>query len=137
MAGERIGLSDEERALIGPLLPTERGRGCRLAGYSYRFLRFIVEVDVPERRPYHATLLLEEGPSLPLPISVCRAWPGEGLCVRNSTHVQSTVRARAAHKWLYFNGLFRSEICRQDTIRRGKGLWSTQFSARSGAHRGP
>lgn len=30
--GERIGVSDEEWALIGPLLPSERGRGCRPAG---------------------------------------------------------------------------------------------------------
>jgi len=29
--GERIGLTDEEWALIGPLLPPERGRGCRPA----------------------------------------------------------------------------------------------------------
>ncbi len=27
--GERIGVSDDEWALIGPLLPSERGRGCR------------------------------------------------------------------------------------------------------------
>ena len=27
--GERIGVSDAEWALIGPLLPAERGRGCR------------------------------------------------------------------------------------------------------------
>ena len=30
--GERIGISDDEWALIGPLLPSERGRGCRPAG---------------------------------------------------------------------------------------------------------
>ncbi len=30
--GERIGVSDEEWALIGPLLPPEHGRGCRPAG---------------------------------------------------------------------------------------------------------
>ena len=30
--GERIGVSDDEWALIGPLLPAERGRGCRPAG---------------------------------------------------------------------------------------------------------
>lgn len=30
--GERIGVSDEEWALIGSLLPPERGRGCRPAG---------------------------------------------------------------------------------------------------------
>jgi transposase len=30
--GERIGLSDEKWALIGPLLPSETGRGCRPAG---------------------------------------------------------------------------------------------------------
>jgi transposase len=29
--GERIGLTDEEWGLIGPLLPPERGRGCRPA----------------------------------------------------------------------------------------------------------
>ena len=29
--GERIGLSDEEWAIIGALLPPERGRGCRPA----------------------------------------------------------------------------------------------------------
>jgi hypothetical protein len=29
--GERIGPTDEEWALIGPLLPAERGRGCRPA----------------------------------------------------------------------------------------------------------
>lgn len=36
--GERIGLSDEEWSLIGPLLPSERGRGCRPAGDNQRFL---------------------------------------------------------------------------------------------------
>ena len=30
--GERIGVSDDEWALISPLLPSERGRGCRPAG---------------------------------------------------------------------------------------------------------
>ena len=30
--GERIGVSDDEWALIGSLLPSERGRGCRPAG---------------------------------------------------------------------------------------------------------
>lgn len=30
--GERIGVLDEEWALIGPLLPPEHGRGCRPAG---------------------------------------------------------------------------------------------------------
>ena len=30
--GERIGISDDEWALIGPLLPSERGRGGRPAG---------------------------------------------------------------------------------------------------------
>ena len=35
--GERIGLSDEEWALIGPLLPAERGRGCRPAGDNRPF----------------------------------------------------------------------------------------------------
>jgi transposase len=35
--GERIGLSDEEWSLIGPLLPPERGRGCRPAGDNRPF----------------------------------------------------------------------------------------------------
>jgi transposase len=35
--GERIGVSDEEWALIGPLLPAERGRGCRPAGDNRRY----------------------------------------------------------------------------------------------------
>ena len=35
--GERIGLSDEEWALIGPLLPAESGRGCRPAGENRPF----------------------------------------------------------------------------------------------------
>ncbi len=35
--GERIGLSDEEWELIGPLLPSERGRGCRPAGDNRPF----------------------------------------------------------------------------------------------------
>ncbi len=35
--GERIGLSDEEWSLIGPLLPAERGRGCRPAGNNRPF----------------------------------------------------------------------------------------------------
>lgn len=35
--GERIGVSDEEWALIGPLLPPEHGRGCRPAGYNRRY----------------------------------------------------------------------------------------------------
>jgi transposase len=30
--GERVGVSDDEWALIGPLLPPEHGRGCRPAG---------------------------------------------------------------------------------------------------------
>jgi hypothetical protein len=29
--GERIGVTDEEWEVIGPLLPPERGRGCRPA----------------------------------------------------------------------------------------------------------
>jgi transposase len=35
--GERIGLSDEEWAVIGPLLPAERGRGCRPAQDNRRY----------------------------------------------------------------------------------------------------
>lgn len=35
--GERIGLSDGEWSLIGPLLPAERGRGCRPAGDNRPF----------------------------------------------------------------------------------------------------
>ncbi len=35
--GERIRLTDEEWAVIGPLLPAERGRGCRPAQYNRRF----------------------------------------------------------------------------------------------------
>jgi hypothetical protein len=35
--GEGIGLSDEEWELIGTLLPSERGRGCRPAGDNRPF----------------------------------------------------------------------------------------------------
>jgi len=35
--GERIGVSDEEWELIGPLLPPERGRGCRPAQDNRRY----------------------------------------------------------------------------------------------------
>jgi transposase len=35
--GERIGVSDEEWTLIGPLLPAERGRGCRPAQDNRRY----------------------------------------------------------------------------------------------------
>ena len=35
--GERIGLCDDEWALIGPLLPAERGRGCRPAQDNRRY----------------------------------------------------------------------------------------------------
>ena len=35
--GERIGVTDEEWALIGPLLPAERGRGCRPAQDNRRY----------------------------------------------------------------------------------------------------
>ncbi len=35
--GERIGLSDDEWTLIGPLLPAERGRGCRPAQDNRRY----------------------------------------------------------------------------------------------------
>ena len=35
--GERVGVSDDEWALIGPLLPSERGRGCRPAGDNRRY----------------------------------------------------------------------------------------------------
>lgn len=40
--GERIGVSDDEWALIGPLLPAERGRGCRPAGDNRRFFEGMV-----------------------------------------------------------------------------------------------
>ena len=39
---ERIGVSDEEWALIGPLLPSERGRGCRPAGDDRRYFEGMV-----------------------------------------------------------------------------------------------
>jgi transposase len=35
--GERIGLTNEEWALIGPLFPAERGRGCRPAQDNRRY----------------------------------------------------------------------------------------------------
>lgn len=35
--GERVGVSDEEWALIGPLLPPERGRSCRPALDNRRY----------------------------------------------------------------------------------------------------
>ncbi|WP_371514784.1 transposase [Brevundimonas denitrificans] len=35
--GERIGVSDDEWELIGPLLPSERGRGCRPAQDNRRY----------------------------------------------------------------------------------------------------
>jgi hypothetical protein len=35
--GERIGSTDGEWALIGPLLPAERGRGCRPAQDNRRY----------------------------------------------------------------------------------------------------
>lgn len=37
--GERIGVPDEESALSGPLLPPERGWGCRPAGDNLRAKR--------------------------------------------------------------------------------------------------
>ncbi len=40
--GERIGLSDEEWSLIGPLLPSERGRGCRPAGDNRPFFEVMM-----------------------------------------------------------------------------------------------
>ena len=40
--GERIGVSDDVWALIGPLLPAERGRGCRPAGDNRRFFEGMV-----------------------------------------------------------------------------------------------
>lgn len=40
--GERIGVSDDEWALIGPLLPSERGRGCRPAGDNRRYFEGMV-----------------------------------------------------------------------------------------------
>lgn len=36
--GERVGVLDDEWSLIGPLLPSEHGRGCRLAGDNRRYL---------------------------------------------------------------------------------------------------
>ena len=42
--GERIGVSDDEWALIGPLLPSERGRGCRPAGDNRRYFEGMVWV---------------------------------------------------------------------------------------------
>ena len=40
--GERIGVSDDEWALIGPLLPAERGRGCRPAPDNRRYFEGMV-----------------------------------------------------------------------------------------------
>ena len=40
--GERIGVSDDEWALIGPLLPSERGRGCRPADDNRRYFEGMV-----------------------------------------------------------------------------------------------
>ena len=40
--GERIGLTDEEWAVIGPLLPAERGRFCRPAQDNRRFFEGIM-----------------------------------------------------------------------------------------------
>lgn len=40
--GERIGVSDDEWALIGPLLPAERGRGCRPADDNRRYFEGMV-----------------------------------------------------------------------------------------------
>ena len=40
--GERVGVSDDEWALIGPLLPSERGRGCRPAGDNRRYFEGMV-----------------------------------------------------------------------------------------------
>ena len=40
--GERVGVSDAEWALIGPLLPAEQGRGCRPAGDNRRFFEGMV-----------------------------------------------------------------------------------------------
>ncbi len=40
--GERIGVSDDEWALIGPLLPAEHGRGCRPAGDNRRYFEGMV-----------------------------------------------------------------------------------------------
>lgn len=42
--GERIGVSDEEWALIGPLLPSEHGRGCRPAGDNRRYFEGMIWV---------------------------------------------------------------------------------------------
>ena len=40
--GERVGVSDEEWALIGPLLPAEHGRGCRPAGDNRRYFEGMI-----------------------------------------------------------------------------------------------
>ncbi len=39
--GERIGLTDEEWAVIGRFLPAERGRGCRPAQDNRRYRRWV------------------------------------------------------------------------------------------------
>lgn len=40
--GERIGVSDDEWALIGPLLPAERGCGCRPSGNNRAYFEGMV-----------------------------------------------------------------------------------------------
>jgi transposase len=40
--GERIGVLDDEWALIGPLLPSERARGCRPANDNRRYFEGMV-----------------------------------------------------------------------------------------------
>ncbi len=50
--GERIGLSDEEWSLIGPLLPAEHGRSCRTAGDNRPFsegMMWIAQIGVQWR----------------------------------------------------------------------------------------
>ena len=63
--GERTGVSDEEWALIGPLLPPEHGCACRPAGDNRRYFEGMMwmarsgaqwqllpdELDLPRRRP--------------------------------------------------------------------------------------
>ena len=54
---ERIGASDAEWALIGPLLPSERGLGCRLAGDNRPYFEGMVCMPLTGARRRH---LLDE-----------------------------------------------------------------------------
>ena len=141
--GERIGVSDEEWALIGPLLPPERGRGCRPAQDNRRLFRRH-DVDGPDGLAVAASFrtsmasgtassgAIDAGsrPACSMPCS--RRWP-RWQDVRPAADMIDSTVVRAHHCAV---GLKRG-LNETEGLGRSRGGFTTKLHARCDARGRP